>query len=245
MIDPKDIHALADGELSASEAEAVRAQLASCPRSTSEYHTILALKTTLKSQADSYTCEQTWQRSVRRLDEIDKTKRIEGFVGRYAWGLVGSFALFIAIGGYWTRTHRSGVISTTDVPRVSAGMIHIPGLRTMANVKQWLGKKFGFGEDSNFDSSKLTVVNAYEGVVNGFPAARLTLQDEQGVADLMIIRGAQAVDGVRPLMNGEYSAGKVDGANVVAWTRDGNALILISPRPVEDVVRLASSLRVR
>lgn len=245
MIDPSEIHALADGELSASEAEIVRAKLADCPRSTAEFHTILAIKSTLQARSGAYTCEQTWAKSVHRLDSIDKTKRIEGFVGRYAWGLVGSFALVIAIGGYWTRMHRTGVISPSDVTRVSAGMIHIPGMRTMANAKQWLSQKFGFGEKSTFEDGKLVVTNAYEGSVNGLPAARLTLQDSEGTADLMIIRGAQAVDGVRPLMDNEFSAGRVDGVNVVTWSRYGNALFLVSTRPVDEMVRLASNLRVR
>ena len=245
MIDPSEIHALADGELSASEAEAVRAKIAGCPRSTAEYHTILAIKSTLQNRAGAYTCETTWAKSVRRLDEIDKTKRIEGFVGRYAWGLVGSFALVIAIGGYWTRTHRTGVISSSDVTHVSADMIHIPGMRTMANVKQWLTQKFGFGDHSSFDDGKLVVTNAYEGSVNGFPAARLSLRDNEGPADLLIIRGAQAVDGVRPLQDGEFSAGRVDGLNIVTWSRDGNALLLVSPRSVDEMVQIASNLRVR
>ena len=245
MIDPSEIHALADGELSASEAETVRAKIAGCPQSTAEYHTILAIKATLQKRAGTYTCEQTWVRSVQRLNEIDKTQRIEGFVGRYAWGLVGSFALVIAIGGYWTRTHRTGVISSSDVTHVSADMIHIPGLRTMANAKQWLAQKFGFDNKTSVDDGKLVVTNAYEGSVNGFPAARLTLQDNRGSADLLIIRGAQAVDGVRPLQNGEFSAGRVDGMNIVTWSRDGNALLLVSQRSIDEMVDIASNLRVR
>lgn len=245
MIDLKDIHALADGELSASEAEAIRAKLATSPRSTTEYHTILAIKSVLISRADAYTSEETWARSVRRLDEIDKTKTIEGFVGRYAWGLVGSFALFIAVGGYWTRSHHSSVISSSDATHLSAGMIHIPGMRTMANVKTWLSQKFGFGDHSALDDGKLTVTNALEGSVNGLPAARLTLKDNEGTADLLIVRGAQAVDGVRPLMDREFSGGRVDGQNVVTWTSDGSAWLLVSPRPIDEMVQLASKFHLR
>jgi hypothetical protein len=61
----------------------------------------------------------------------------------------------------------------------------------------------------------------------------------------MMVRGAQAVDGVRPLPEGRYSAAQINGKNLVTWTRDGNAMFLVAPRSVDHLAALAAGIRVR
>jgi len=198
----------------------------------------------LQTRTETFECDETWSRCVGRLNELDRSSRIEGFVGRYAWGLCGAFALVIAVGGYWSRMAHTGVISSSDVPREAASMFPVPGVRSMSDFKQWVGQKLGF-ESPQIQDTRLNVACVYQGTLDGMPAVRLALQDSDGNADLTIVHGAQAVDGVRPLQDGQFSVGRVNGENLVTWTRDGSAMLLVSPRSMDQLVDLASEIRVR
>src|SRR5690349_7885295 len=98
MTDPKQLHALADEELTPAEASVVRESLKHDPQAAAEYSAILNLKDIVRSNALQHSDEEVWKACVRRLDGIDKTRRVEGFVGRYAWALCGAMFLFILSG---------------------------------------------------------------------------------------------------------------------------------------------------
>src|SRR5688572_18589792 len=120
MSDWLEIHALADDQLSDEERARANARLEGCEKSRAELAAIHAVKDVLGTRRDAVTCEETWQRCQRRLDELDKTARIEGFVGRYAWALCGAFlALIIGVG---MLNRSSGSLAADDVPRIAAGL---------------------------------------------------------------------------------------------------------------------------
>lgn len=245
MIDPLDIQALVDGELSQKEAESIRAQLAASQQDMNEYHSILSLKQLL-SKSEVYTCEVTWAKCQDRIIQIERVNRIDGFVGRYAWGLCGAFAMVILVGGYWTRIHNAGSISSEEVPRVAADMISIPGVsKSVSSVKQWVTETLGRNAPVSLPEGAFQVTSVAKGTIDGLPAAKLGLHDSMGDADLLMVPGAQAVIGVRPLQDREFSVATVDGSSIVSWTRDGCALMMVSRRPVEDLVNLASKVRVQ
>ncbi|MBI3721272.1 MAG: hypothetical protein HY248_01860, partial [Fimbriimonas ginsengisoli] len=109
MIDPLKIHALADAELSKEDAEALAHEIAKCRRSTLELETIQGLKLIVNKHCQPVACDDTWCKCRKRLDEIDRAQRVEGFVGRYAWGLCGTFLLAIVVGGLATRNGSAGL----------------------------------------------------------------------------------------------------------------------------------------
>ena len=103
MKDILQLHALADNQLDPNEAAQVQAALQKDPELMAEYHAVLSIKDCLQSKVSSVTCDETWRTCVGRLNEIDRTRRVEGFVGRYAWALCGVFFLFIVYGGISNR----------------------------------------------------------------------------------------------------------------------------------------------
>src|SRR5687767_4015076 len=120
MSDWLDIHAHADDQLSDEEKARVNSRLQGCDKSRAELAAIHAVKGALEARRDTVTCDETWQRCQRRLDELDKTARIESFVGRYAWALCGLFLALILGVGMLNRT--SGSFGADDVPRIAAGL---------------------------------------------------------------------------------------------------------------------------
>ncbi len=82
MIDRNDLHALADNELSSEEQASLLRELESDANARVEYQNIVAMKTALKQSSTSPECGELWNRCQARLNELDKTKRVESFVGR-------------------------------------------------------------------------------------------------------------------------------------------------------------------
>src|SRR5688572_10010513 len=99
MSDWLEIHGFADEQMSDAEKASARQRVASDPACARELQAIQAVKDVLQTRRDAITSDETWANCQRRLDELDKAHRIEGFVGRYAWGLCGLFlALIIGVG---------------------------------------------------------------------------------------------------------------------------------------------------
>lgn len=99
MIDRTELHAFVDGELDAETRRSVERAMTEDDQIRREVHAIQMLKETLSREALKIDCPDTWKSSVRRLDEIDKARRIESFVGRYSWALCGIVALALIGGG--------------------------------------------------------------------------------------------------------------------------------------------------
>src|SRR5688572_11364387 len=115
MSDWLEIHALADEQLSAEEKAQAQERLANSEKSQRELRAIQAIKEAAASRRDTVTCEQTWKRCQRRLDEMDKVHRIEGFVGKYAWALCS--VLFIGIVGAGMLNRNRTSFGASEVPR--------------------------------------------------------------------------------------------------------------------------------
>ena len=103
MIDTELLHALADDELSADDRRKVEADLAQDPEAAKVLSSILAVKQAIASHVKPVECEDEWQRCRKRLDEMDKARRTEAFVGRYAWVMCTGLFAFI-VGAILERT---------------------------------------------------------------------------------------------------------------------------------------------
>ena len=77
MIDPKDLHAYVDGELDREQANSLQAKLENSAHDSHEVEAIEKLKRFLSANAVNPIVGQSWTKCVRRLDEIDKSRRTE------------------------------------------------------------------------------------------------------------------------------------------------------------------------
>lgn len=242
MIDHLKIHALADGELSAAEQATLREQIAACEKSTAELQAIKNVKA-LMAGAEPVNCEETWKACVKRLNEIDKTKRIENVVGRYAWGLCGIFFIAIAFGGYSSRTNSNGTVRSGDVPGMVSGLTPFSSFKSggsQHDAEKWLSENLN---NVPMPSSNLRMVRALVGnSTDGHRMAKLTLRDEKGELALLVIFGVDRVSGLEG--DGSYRHGRIDEMRCVAWSYQNNALLLIGDRSDEDLQDIASTVRI-
>ncbi len=238
MIDPLKIHALADGEVPPSELAALRDEVSACEESSRELQAIKDLKA-LMSRATPVECEDTWKACTKRLNEIDKTRRVENTVGRYAWGLCGAFFVAIVFGGYMSRTGSNGVVRSGDVPRMVSGLIPFSSFKskTPQDARQWMSAN---AADVSMPSNRIRILGGEIGQSNdGHKLLRLKLQDNRGDMDLIVIFGADQVDGLKQV-DGQFQQGVIDELKCVAWHSKGQAMILVGDRSADELQAIAS-----
>src|SRR5438045_8964116 len=75
----------------------------------------------------------------KRLDEIDRTKRVEGFVGRYAWAICSIFICLI-FGAAWLNRMGGGGLNASDVAKAASTLAPISAPRSQNSdaKRQWL-----------------------------------------------------------------------------------------------------------
>lgn len=233
-----DLHALADGQLDGEAKKAAEDRLRTCERSKAEYEAVTTLKQTLESKCESLTCDQTWSRCQRRLREIEKTRRVENFVGKYAWGLCGAFLLCIVVGGSLNRAGAG--IRTGDVARVSASMSPLP-LGSSGERRKILEDVMG--GPMKIETDKVQVVGAAKGILNGHEVVKLELMDPSGpMAFFLFADAAQIVDGTQ---RGGFCACVVNGTNGLGWSEGRTSFLLIGDRPLDDLQVVAQAIRGR
>ena len=241
MTDPKQLHALADEELSPLEANALREALKADPRAAAEVDAILNLKDVLARNSLSYSDEEAWKGCLRRLDAIDKSRRVEGFVGRYAWALCGAMFVFILSGRYAMRNVQGDTARTADLARIFGGSSRPVSAETQAQAKMYADLTHAIR--GSLDSSELQVFPPAFGHVHDLPAARYPMRDREGDLVLVQVDGNLNMQDTAPLpTNPKIEAGVSGNSNCLVWHKDGQTLLLVGARSLDELTLVAARI---
>lgn len=239
-----EIHALADDELDSRDRKRVQERIKGCEKSQAELLAIRHLKSLVADKCTGPECEDSWKSCVKRLQEIDRTKQVESFVGRYAWGICAVFFCFILGGAYLNRL---GGLKAGDVAKVSASLapLSLPRSQDSDVTTQWLQTNLDKTMRVPLDSVKL--VGAATGYLpDGRRIARADLQDGQGALDLYVVQQTDRLDDVEQMDgHSQYSAGKFENKPCVAWSDHGREFILVGQRPLDALCETADALSLR
>lgn len=246
MKDHLDLHALADGELSAAERTEVEARLKTCAVSSKTYESVQNLKTVVGEKVEPVTCLKTWAKCTERLDELEKRRKAERFVSKYAWSMCAGIALMIGFVGVFNRAAGGSHVATGDVARMVAGLSPLsqraPQDRSV-DMSQWL-RDVSQGAPVGAQANSLQPVSYSQGIVDNRFVTIVNFQDVAGQVSLVIVKGAERVDGMTPQVGrSSYNAGQIDQMNCVSWTERGFSLLLVGDRPHEELGRLADTIR--
>ncbi|RYG63446.1 hypothetical protein EON77_20925, partial [bacterium] len=241
MTDPKQLHAFADGELTPIEANALRETLKADPSAAAEVDAVLNLKDFLAKNSVRHTDDEVWKGCLRRLDGIDKTRRVEGFVGRYAWALCGALFLFILSGRAAMRNVQGDSARTADLARVFGGSAAPVTAQNRAQSKLYAQILGEVGR--NLDPSEIEIGVPTRGMVHDFPAAQVAMRDRRGDLVLTRIGGMLNIQDTAPMAaNPDLAVGVVDGENCVVWHRNGETWVVNGRRSVEALGAVAARL---
>ncbi len=240
-----DIHALADGELHGEDKSQASDRLQSCASSRAEYESVLLLKQTLKQKCSAPAHDESWKSCRDRLDLIDKTKRAETFVGKYAWALCGVFLFTIISAAVFNRTAGGNVLNAADMTNVVSGMspLALPSASGPSALKQWMNKILGRAPVQIEPQLQLRSVR--QGWVNGRRAARFDFVDQKGPLALVVLEETDGVEGAELFgKESKYYRSQMENNQVLGWCEKGYGLFLISPRSIDELVPVAERLRV-
>lgn len=245
MTDPSRLHALADGQIEASERAEVERELQQDPSAAAEYRSILLMKQVMRTKLSAPESETVWKACVGRLDEIDRTKRAESFVTRYAWALCGVFLLAILFGGLSSRMNGDRV-QTGDVARYVSSLVPVPGVGAVRNdVAQDMLREAMGRTPETVRLQGIQVTGVAEATVEGRRVFSLRVQDAQGPMALVVIPGVSYVEGTEAVGTEGFFRGQIDRMNCVAWSDRGAAMLLIADRPQESLQQVAARICVR
>lgn len=238
MTEPTQLHAFADGELSTKEANDLREVLRSDPRAAAQVDAILNLKDALAKNSLRHDDEEVWKGCLRRLDEIDKTRRVEGFVSRYAWALCGILFVFILSGRFAMRNVQGETSRIADVTRLFGARPATPQDQAQAKMYEQLLK----GVSRGLDAHRVDVSPPQTGFVHDIPAARFLMRDVEGDMILTRVDGLLNLPETSPTSTPGIEAGVAGGANCLVWRLGGRTWVLTGSRPLESLHQVASEL---
>lgn len=247
MSDVLEIHALADGALSPEETARVEARIANCARSMAEYKAIVATRQASASLSGSVTCDNTWATCCKRLDELDKSSRVESFVGRYAWGLCSVF-LFLILGAGMLNRASGSTLATQDVAQMLSGAgasTSAPRSNAPEEMSRWVRDVVG-PAPVTIQLDRVQIIDALERVIDGRRVVRLALRDRLGFATLVVIPDADRIENMQPTTATEgYCMGAIGGAPCLSWTEGGFAFLVTGDRSAAGLREIAENVRVR
>ncbi|HEY0868424.1 MAG TPA: hypothetical protein VGE01_13645, partial [Fimbriimonas sp.] len=243
-----DLHALADGELSAEQTSELRRKLETDAEGKEEFERIVALKNCLSSRSLKEDCRAEWRGCVERLHEIDRSRRVERVVGRYAWAMCGVFFLFILAGGIAQRGIAGNRVASEDIVHAATNLIptRTPPMRNTMARDAYLDAMLGEANMS-LDPDRLDILGGAVGEINGRRATRLTLRDANGDMALMVVSGALDFDSMPTLVvrGMALRVGSAEGMNMVAWEFDHGSAILIGSREHRELAETAQRIALR
>ncbi|RYG44917.1 hypothetical protein EON79_13835 [bacterium] len=244
MIEIVELHAYVDGELSKADAERVRSAVMADPRLAAEVRAIEAMRSAIARHARPCECEDAWKGCVGRLNELDRSRRVEGFFGRYAWGLCGAVFLAIVAGGVMNRG--ATPVQTQDLARAVAGFLPSQGSSTATPAqRQWVDSLLRRA-DAALDPSRLFFGRAAWGEFDGHPVVRVPMKDVNGEMSLLVFDTNTSFGGLVPLdQEGQYSAGKIAKLNCVVWSTPQGSFVLMGDRSSQDLGEVAKRIAVR
>lgn len=241
MNDWLEVHALVDDELSNEERAKIQEKVKTCKKTEAEWRAVRELKSLVSARCVHPECDEVWAKCTKRLVEIDRTKNAESFVGKYAWGICGSFCLLILCAAGYTRMN-GGNLRPGDLAGVDAGMVPLSAPRSQApsDQLQWL--------QQNFDQSmhpklgRVSVVRGATGhLADGRRVTEAILQDSSGELNLFVVERANRLDDVEHV-DARYSGGTIGSKNCITWTDGENVYVLAGDRSLSDLCQRADSL---
>jgi hypothetical protein len=247
MMDPLDLHAFADGELDKDLAAQVKSALSSDPAAKAEFDAVLNLKDILRTRSVKYTSDECWKACVVRMNEIDKTHRVESFVRRYAWSMCTILFVLILGGRYMVKDMHGDTAQTADLGRIFSSVKGTSNVPAASPAQQQI-------YDNVLRRARVAIgapVNQADGQVQDIPVHRIILRAGDGNVMLFVAPAVVNFEGSAeiPTEPGVSSAVITSPRgvyeNCVIWHSDDSTFVLAGEQSVGDLDTLRERITVR
>jgi|GEM_PF-1247037 len=239
-----DLHALADGELDTEQAAALKLRIAADPKLRREHEAILNLKDFVREKSLKFESEESWKACVGRLNEIDRSSKVTGFVNRYAWVFCGTLFAVIVGARFLVKDVRGDSVRAADIGHIFPASA--PQAPVDAGQIQYYKDMLKIGHIAA-NQVRLVAPPTQSVVGDGIPITRFNLSDEQGPMQLYVVQAQVNFEDVHPLTaNPDVSEGVIAGAgrsiNCLIWNTNGRTLVLAADRQESDLEQARSEI---
>lgn len=242
-MDPTDLHAYVDGELTSEQSASVDQLVRDSRECSREVDAIRNLKSFVAAKAEPADAQKAWKACVKRLDEIDKTKRAEFVVGRFAPFLCAGLFAFILIVGRVTHPSDRGNLSGPDFAKMIGGLSPSRPPKS-ADTDRWLRERIRESMTSTPDH--LSPRRVRTGHIDGFPVTDFSARDQYGNLEIYVIgqpvvlQGTQPMDGHPDLMIGAFN-----GINCIVRLEGSKTILILADRSPDDLAQVAAEVTVK
>jgi len=247
MIEPTDLHAYVDGELSPEQMTAMRSSLDTSPVYAREVEAIQSLKSMLRSKTEAPASQEQWKSCVKRLNDIDKTRRTERVIGRFAPGLCFGLVVCILAAGQFTRHGHKGNVGSSDIAQMLSDLTLVRSPKASSlpfDKRAWEKELLRQSEIST--PKDLTIREMRSGTFNGVPVKEYSARDQNGDVAIIQIGAPLAIDGMESLSSGsDLKIGSMQGTNCVVRVQKENTIIIKSDRSFKDLAEVAGHIALR
>ena len=239
----EDVNALADGELDEQKKKETLKLVDENPEAKAEYGWAVFFKSFLREKLPNTHNEEVWSQCKARLSELDRKSTVETFVGKYSVAMTAILLLVIVYAGAVNRAFGAPELSEQQLAGLlSSGVSGAEEVAETTDINSVLRESIG--TEMPKLESYFRVANVSKGSIEGHPFAQLTLLDAQGPMTLFVIHGVQGIDNLeRDRFRKEYSTGKLQGDNCVAWMAPDYTFLLVSDRTRDELFSLADQIQ--
>lgn len=226
------MHGLVDGQLSQEERDRAEELLRTDPECQAELKWAQYVKDTVAEKARLQADDEPWKRSLKRFDEIDRTRRTESFVGRYAWVFCTAVLAFILAGAFVNRSLGDRTLNSAQVADLFNPVSFRQG-STGPNLQT----------AQMLDLSRFRVTSESGAEAAGRPCKYIRLQDQFGGLALLAMPGDVELEGIQdPTGVTGFRSGTINDANCVTWHMKGVTFVLASNRPPQELLDIAAGM---
>lgn len=238
---------LADGDLTGEERTAMESQLEKSAPLQAEYRWVLLVKRAVADKCSAKANDEVLEACLRRIQEIDRSRRTETFVTRHAWALTGALAFVIVGGALAQRTMQRPGLGETQLASIVGGAAparHSLDLDSRRAEDAFQKLRQSLGPVALNPVPELRPIFMEEGFLDGHSFARVLLENEAGVRFWLV--GIENRSG-KLNFQGErregYVVGEMNGLNAVSWCEGEVAVVLAGNANTEVLVSYADAVR--
>ena len=240
MIEPLNLHAYVDGELSSSERVEVQKLLGESQEALREVEAIQNVKQVLGDRLPEVIGGASWKACVRRLDEIDKARRVERIVGKYAPAMCSVFFVAIVAGGLVSRNH-TGTPSTGRNLTAMLGRMRFD--KSPANEEKTVWLKSLIDNSKMSTPDRLQIRESDDCEIDGMIVQRVVLRDDVGDVTLLMIPRPIEFEGFGALAKDpSMKFGRCWGRNCLTRRQGEGTLVITADRTYEDLAGIVGQI---
>lgn len=223
--------ALADDQLSAEDASAIKMAMQADPSLSKQYESILSLKRSLRNNLPQHDSPETLSICLDRIREVDRVGRTENVVHKFRYALASVLAIAIIGAAAVNRLGGGDIMDRNAISRSLSASITGGGasIENEGQATRWLRDRLNVSLEEN---RELTLQRWDNLLIDNRPVGRFVYSDGETNYVLLIAPGVVDCDGTPVEGFPGMKHSRINGLNALTWSERDNSYVFAADRPV-------------